>query len=180
MIPSSLVLYQDHSPVAYRQYSYRDFMKFYPWAEANGLAAPLPPPKANMVITPYNAVYPSPDALFPHVNYASVLTLPYLQFHLSSGDFRPLFSPLPRKTWSSSSVSPRVPLFSTYSLSACRTRQLLGSVDTFRMMTDRLWSPIPITSIWLVSHWQVQPRNPSLLVTWPFSTIAFSCLRLCS
>jgi hypothetical protein len=92
MIPSSLVLYQDHSPVSYRQYSYRDFVKFYPWAEANGFATPLPPPKVNMVITPYNAVFPSPDALFPHVNYASVLTLPYLQFHLSKGDWAFIFS----------------------------------------------------------------------------------------
>jgi hypothetical protein len=92
MIPSSLVLYQDHSPVAYRQYSYRDFVKFYPWAEANGLAPPIPPPQINMVITPYNAVYPSSDALFPNVNYASVLTLPYLQFQLAKGDWAFIFS----------------------------------------------------------------------------------------
>jgi hypothetical protein len=77
-------LYQDHSPKTYRKYSYRDFIKFYPWAEANGLLPHSPPPHVNLVIIPDNAVYPSADALFPNVNYVSVLSLPYLQFTLTT------------------------------------------------------------------------------------------------
>jgi hypothetical protein len=92
MIPSSLVSYQDHSPQTFRKFSYRDYVKFYPWAAANGFAPAFSPPIVNMVIVPYNAVYPSTDALFPYVNYASVLSFPYLQFHLAPGDWAFIFS----------------------------------------------------------------------------------------
>jgi hypothetical protein len=97
MIPSSLVAYHDHSPSSFRKYSYRDFVKFYPWAVANHLVPDLPPAKVNFEITPYNSIYPSPYYLLPNQDLSRLLINPFVQFTLGAGDwlFRFYFTGVP-------------------------------------------------------------------------------------
>jgi hypothetical protein len=83
-----MVVYHDHSPGSYRQYSYRDFVKFYPWAVANGLVRSLPPSQVNLQITPYNSVYPSPYFLLPNQDLSRLLINPFIQLILGSGEWK--------------------------------------------------------------------------------------------
>jgi hypothetical protein len=80
-----MVVYHDHSPGSYRKYSYRDFLKFIPWAIANHLIPDLPPSQVNLQITPHNSIYPSPYYLLPNQDLSRLLINPFIQLSLGSG-----------------------------------------------------------------------------------------------
>jgi hypothetical protein len=78
-------MYHDHSPGSYRQYSYRDFLKFLPWAIANNLVPSLPPSQVNLQLTRYNSIYPAPYFLLPNQDLSRLLINPFIRLTLGSG-----------------------------------------------------------------------------------------------
>jgi hypothetical protein len=73
MIPSSVVPY---------------FIRLYPWAVANGLAAEIPPAKLDVVVVPTDSQWPNGSMLYLTVDCAyPFLTFWTVQFSLLPGEW---------------------------------------------------------------------------------------------
>jgi hypothetical protein len=87
-MPSSLVPDYDHSPCSSRKFSFRDFVRYYPWALANGLVPSLPPAGLELLLDPFKGQWPDGSMLYPGVDYATSLSSLFnFQFRLNAGDW---------------------------------------------------------------------------------------------